>query len=438
MALTDPKPLLTLVIFLVTYGVLAFRNVKGWRIPIWLILLVGATAMVVSGSISVPDAYKAVDLHVIFFLFSMFTLVTALDIAGVLDVFATKLLLKARKPEDVLYLTFFGFAAASAVLMNDTLALMGTPVMISLAKKMKISSRPLLLTLAFSVTIGSAVTPMGNPQNLLVALASGMRAPVLTFARYLLLPTIVNLILTYFLLRHMFGREFAKARKNFRDLIDFEATVQQEVMKDSQLAKLAISITCLTIAAIFLVNFLEEAGIQTGFGIAEVSLFGAVLLLALCGRARDVIQSIDWGILVLFGSLFVLTQAVWNNGIIDVMAAYLPAISTRSPHSSILAILVSSVLLSQVLSNVPMVALYIPLMKSMSFSPKNIYAWIALGAGSTLAGNLTLLGAASTLIIVEESEKLGHTLGFFDFLKVGLIVTAVSVTTLFLFLLVIA
>lgn len=438
MALTDPKPLLALVIFAITYGVLAFRNVKGWRIPIWLILLVGATTMVVSGCISVPDAYKAVDLHVILFLFSMFTLVTVLDIAGVLDAFATKLLLRARRPEDVLYLTFFGFAAASAVLMNDTLALMGTPVMISLAKKMKIPSRPLLLTLAFSVTIGSAATPMGNPQNLLVALASGMRAPVLTFATYLLLPTAINLILTYCLLRHLFNREFAKSRKNFRDLIDFEATVQQDVMKDNRLAKLAISITCLTIAGIFAVNFFEEAGIQTAFGIAEVSVFGAVLLLALCGRARDVIQSIDWGILILFGSLFVLTQAVWNNGIIAAMAAYLPAISTQSPHSSILAILVSSVLLSQVLSNVPMVALYIPLMKSMSFGPQNIYAWIALGAGSTLAGNLTLLGAASTLIIVEEAEKLGHTLGFFDFLKVGFIVTAVSVTVLFFYLLVIA
>ncbi len=167
---------MALAVFVATYGVLAFRNVKGWKFPIWLILLVGAAAMVASGSISVTDAYKAVDLHVILFLFSMFTLVTALGIAGVLDVFTTRLMLRAKKPEDVLYLTFFGFAAASAILMNDTLALMGTPVMISLAKKMKISSKPLLLTLAFAVTIGSTLTPMGNPQNLLVALASGMRA----------------------------------------------------------------------------------------------------------------------------------------------------------------------------------------------------------------------------------------------------------------------
>ena len=423
---------MALIIFIVTYGALAFRNVKGWKIPIWLILLVGAAAMVASGSITVTDAYKAVDLHVILFLFSMFTLVTALDIAGVLDMFTTKLMLKAKKPEDILYLTFFGFAAASAILMNDTLALMGTPVMISLAKKMKIAPKPLLLTLAFAVTIGSMLTPMGNPQNLLVALASGMQAPVLTFAKYLLIPTIINLLLTYYLLRRFFGREFAKARKNFRELIDFEATVQKDVLKDSRMAKLAISITLLTIVSIFLVNFLEEAGVVTPFGIAEVSLFGAVLLLALCGRSREVIQSIDWGILVLFASLFVLTQAVWNNGIITALASYLPGISVGNPHAYIAAILLPSVLLSQVLSNVPMVALYIPLLKSLGFGSQNILAWIALGAGSTLAGNLTLLGAASTLIIVEEAEKEGQSVGFFDFLKIGILVTIVTVTVLYL------
>jgi len=94
-----------------------------------------------------------INLKVIVFLFSKFTFVTALDVSGVLEEVAAKLFLKARKPEDIIYLTFFGFGLAAAVLMNDTLALMGTPIMLSLARKMRISSKPLLITLAFSVTI---------------------------------------------------------------------------------------------------------------------------------------------------------------------------------------------------------------------------------------------------------------------------------------------
>ncbi|TLY13870.1 MAG: anion transporter, partial [Thaumarchaeota archaeon] len=96
-----------------------------------------------------------------------------------------------KKPGDVIYLTFFGFAFGSAFLMNDTLALMGTPIMLTLSRGLNISPRPLLLTLAFAVTTGSVVTPMGNPQNLLIALASGIAAPVIGFASYLLLPTLL-------------------------------------------------------------------------------------------------------------------------------------------------------------------------------------------------------------------------------------------------------
>jgi Na+/H+ antiporter NhaD/arsenite permease-like protein len=89
----DVRYFVVLAIFVATYSALAFRNVKGWKIPVWLIFLIGASAMVASRSISVSDAYEAVDLHVILFSFSMFVLVTALDVSGVLDVFTTRLLL---------------------------------------------------------------------------------------------------------------------------------------------------------------------------------------------------------------------------------------------------------------------------------------------------------------------------------------------------------
>ncbi len=74
-------------------------------------------------------------------------------------------------------------------------------------------------------------------------------------------------------------------------------------------------------------------------------------------------------------------------------------------------------------------------MKSLGFGPQNGYAWASLAGGSTLAGNLTLLGAASNLIVVEQGEKKGFTLGFFEFLKVGILVTVVNVLILYLYLL---
>lgn len=80
----------------------------------------------------------------------------------------------------------------SAILMNDTLAIIGTPLVLSLAKKFNLSPRLLLLSLAVAITTGSVASPIGNPQNLLVAVNSRMQAPFITFAQYLVIPTMIT------------------------------------------------------------------------------------------------------------------------------------------------------------------------------------------------------------------------------------------------------
>jgi len=265
---------LALGIFIGTYVAIIFRNIKYTGIPIWLIILVGAVSMVFSGVIDVSEAYRSINLNVIIFLFSMFTFVTAMDVSGVLEAFATKLFLRAKKPEDILYLTFFGFGLLSSILMNDTMVLIGTPIMLSLAKKMRISSKPLLLTLAFSVTIGSTMTPMGNPQNLFIAIASGMPTPLITFISYLAVPTMVNLFLTYLILRLIYRNEFLKARKNFIELIEFEASLEESKAVDRNLARCTTITLALTVAGIVAINILEAIGMKQQFSISEVSLLG--------------------------------------------------------------------------------------------------------------------------------------------------------------------
>lgn len=426
MSFGTPQSYVALAIFAATYVALVMRNVRGLKVPIWLILLIGADAMVLSGSISVADAYAAINLQVIAFLFGMFVMVTALDISGGLETFATRLLGRARAPRDVLYLSFFGFALLSTVLMNDTIALMGTPIVITIAERIGMRVKPLLLSLAFAITIGSAVTPMGNPQNLLVAVSSGLKEPVLQFAYYLLIPIVIDLILTALLLRYLFRRDLDPV-----ELKRPEVTGRVEPLRDGGLARKAAGVVGATMVAIIGVNVLGAVGFESPFGISEVAFLGAVLLLAISGKSREILAAFDWGVLVLFAGLFVLMQAVSDNGIIGVLATHLPALSTADPSSSAASIITSSVVLSQVLSNVPMVGLYIPLMKSIGFSSATPYAWAALAGGSTLAGNLTLLGAASNLIIAEGAERRGHRLGFYEFLKVGVLVTLLDVFVLY-------
>lgn len=424
--------LLTISIFLITYGLIVFRNLFSFPLPIWAIFLASATAMVFSGAIGVSEAYSAINMRVIVFLFSMFSLVTALEISGALELFANRILRSARSPRTAIFLLFVGFAAASSVLMNDTMALMGAPIAISIARKMRISTRLMLLVISFAVTIGSVPTPMGNPQNLLIAIISNIRAPVISFAHYLILPTVINIFATYLLLILFFRKELKNS--NYGS-IKQELMDGREVIVDAKLANYSYICLISTISLIVVVDTFESAGISLPIGISEVSLLGATALLVGSGKAREILRSIDWGILVLFSAMFVIMQAVSDNGVISYLSSYLPPLNKAEPAASILSILISSVLLSQVLSNVPMVALYMPLMHNLGYGPRDVYAWVALAGGSTLAGNLTILGAASNLIVIEEAERRGEKLTFIDFFKIGLPVTIVNVAVLYFFLL---
>jgi Na+/H+ antiporter NhaD/arsenite permease-like protein len=90
-----------------------------------------------------------------------------------------------------------------------------------------------------------------------------------------------------------------------------------------------------------------------------------------------------------------------------------------------------SVLVSQFISNVPLVALYLPYLQSLQAGTP---ALLALAAGSTIAGNLLILGAASNVIIIQRAERHGETLGFVEFARVGIPVTCINLLVYALYL----
>lgn len=96
-------------------------------------------------------------------------------------------------------------------------------------------------------------------------------------------------------------------------------------------------------------------------------------------------------------------------------------------------ILVLSLILSQFISNVPLVALYLPLLVHHHLPGADL---LALAVGSTIAGNLSILGAASNVIIVQNTEKRNAKgFGFFEFIKLGLPLTIINILIYAFFLL---
>ncbi len=149
-------------------------------------MLGGAVAVLLTGQIAPSDALSAINVDVMVFLFGMFVVGEALSLSGYLDSVFHRLFRHARTTGELVFCVIFSFGVLSALLMNDTLAIIGTPLVLGLATRCRVLAKMLLLALAFAITTGSVVSPIGNPQNLLVAVNSGMNAPFVTFGTFLL------------------------------------------------------------------------------------------------------------------------------------------------------------------------------------------------------------------------------------------------------------
>lgn len=404
-----------LIIVVLVYALIMARGIKGFMLPPWVAMLIGGILMLTIGGENVVEAYQAINLNVIFFLFSLFTLTASLEVSGFLRYLAAYIMTKAKKPSRLILYTLLATGFLATLASNDGISATWTPVILESKKLGKIDERALLYTLAFGVTIGSVMMPTGNPQNLLIALESGLKNPFTEFLIGLSIPTIINLFITYYLILKLFKID----DKNLLQV----PVITEELIEDKFLAYLSFAIFSFMIPMFFITEIYHIDNLTP----VSIAVIGATIIYVFSEERREIIRRIDWSTLVFFVSLFVFTEGIMQSGLLGVLSTLIPV------SSSIISILLISVLYSQLLSNVPMVALYIPILKELSHI--NTASWLALAAGSTIAGNLTLLGAASNIIISEASEiRGGRPLYFMEFLKYGSLVTAVNIVIYYIFL----
>ncbi len=420
---------IALGVFAVVYTLIIGRRRFG--VPIWAAMLIGAALMIGLQVIGVEAAFMSVNLDVIAFLFGMFSIVSALDRAGVLRRVAIRMLAVAKTPDRLLMAFVVGMGLLAAFLVNDTIALLGIPLVVYVARHAGIRPVVLLIALAFGITVGSVMTPVGNPQNLLIAIESGILMPFTTFLVQLAAPTIVNLFMTYAILKVYYRKEI---KLNYQ-LSAIELAENTDRVYSPRLAKISIAVLVATIAGFIVSEALHFLGIVE-FSLSTVAMLGSAAIYAVSDQRREIMKSVDYSVLVFFGGMFVVTSALWSSGAVSLLFMnYIPTPDPADPVQSATVISAASIGISQVLSNVPFVALYNFVMTDSGFTGQHVDQWMMLAAASTIAGNLTILGAASNIIIIEAAESRGVTVfSFLEFFKVGSIVTAANLAVYYVFI----
>jgi Na+/H+ antiporter NhaD/arsenite permease-like protein len=380
-------------------------------------MLLGAVTVVVTLQISPLEAVKSIDVDVMLFLFGVFVIGRALEESGYLANISGRFFSRAQTVNILVLFIIFSMGLLSALLMNDTIAIIGTPVVLLLAKRTGIQAKVLLLSLAFSITIGSVMSPIGNPQNLLIAMHGNIDNPFETFFRILFIPTVINLLAAYLLIRLFYKKTFHTTPAPYT----LEHVTDEKLTKP---VKVSLALFIILILAKIIFTFIS---LNVDFRLTYIALISALPVVLFSRRRFEIIGSIDWSTLVFFAAMFVLMASVWNSGIFQETLESLKLDMTS--NGTIMSI---SILLSQLISNVPMVALYLPVITGLGITTPSL---MALAAGSTIAGNLTILGAASNVIIIQNAEKsAGVTVTFWEFLRIGLPLTVINAVIYWFFL----
>lgn len=380
------------VVLGLSYGGLGLGSFPGLRMNRATIALVGAAALIALGTLTLDQAWSAIDPNTIVFLLSMMVVNAYLSYAGFFALSLIYLLRLTRSPLGLLGLLTLGTGLLSAFFLNDTLALVSTPLTLQLTRALKLNPIPYLLAIAGATNLGSLATLSGNPQNILVGSFSGIGYG--EFALALWPVAVLGLGLQVGLLTWL----YPEVRSH-------------HPCPPPDLPRLRLSqpllVKTLGVAGLMLTAFI------IGLPLAESALVAAAaLLITRRIKPQRVLSAVDWSLLVMFSGLFVLTAAVRSLHILDGVAPWVA-------HPG--GLLVVTAGLSNVISNVPTV-----LLLQGFVAEGDTQSWLLLAAGSTLAGNLTLFGSVANLIMVEAAAAQGYTLTFGQHLRFGLPLTVIT------------
>src|SRR5947209_13402461 len=194
-------------VFLVTYVLISLRTVRRFPIERPAVAMLGGALMLVLGGLTPAQALLAINLDVIVLLVGMMLLVSGLEVCGFFDLVSSRMAVRAKSQASFLAWLMVATAALSAIVLNDTIALLVTPVVIRSTRALRVNPVPYLVAVAIAANVGSVATEVGNPRSAFIAIQSGI--PFLTFTAYLLPVTIACLAVAIGLVWLAFRKDLA-------------------------------------------------------------------------------------------------------------------------------------------------------------------------------------------------------------------------------------
>ncbi len=386
-----------LITFATVYLGMVVGGIPGLALDRTGVALLGAIVLLATGRVGVDEAWAAIDVPTIGLLFGLMVLSAQFRLGGAYTAVTRHLADAPCRPGSLLGMVIASSAVLSALLANDIVCLAMAPLLVEGCSRRKLDPRPFVLALACASNIGSAATLIGNPQNMLI----GQKLS-LSFTAYLLdgvVPAAAGCFVLWMVLaRQVRGRwagEFISAPV---EAPPFDAW---QTMKG------------LIILAVLVVAFIATSLPREVLALAAAG----VILLSRKMYSRAMLGLVDWQLLVLFISLFVVNHALGTSGMLDSSLAALRegGVDISRP----VPLFVSTAALSNIVSNVPAVMLLLP-------AASHPQAGAIMALSSTLAGNLFIAGSIANIIVLDQAGRLGLRISWREHARLGIPVTLIT------------
>ena len=386
------------LIFAGTYLVLAIGRLPGFRVDRTGAAIIGASLMVASNTLTLDEAWSAINYDTIILLFGMMIVVANLRLSGFFTAVSAWVVEHAHRPLVLLGSIVLVAGVFSAFFVNDTMCLVLTPLVLEITRRLGRKPIPYLLAVAMASNIGSVATITGNPQNMMIG--SFSHIPYRTFAAALAPTAVVGLVLTMIVIAIVYRQEFRQ---------ESPMTVEHRAVRVNR-ALLWKSVA----ASVAMIVFFFA-----GWPVPKVAVIaGALLLITRRIKPERVYREIDWSLLVMFIGLFIVIAGVEKTRLSDDLFAA----ASRFHLERTGPMAVFAALLSNLVSNVPAVLVFKSFVPHL---PNATRAWLTLAMSSTLAGNLTVLGSVANLIVVQRARQ-EVQISFWEYTRAGIPLTLLS------------
>jgi Na+/H+ antiporter NhaD/arsenite permease-like protein len=392
-----------LVIFALTYILIAVQQFPGIRLNRPAASLLGAVAMITIGGLPMREAYAAIDLDVIVFLLGVLLLTGYLELGGFFEWAAAHVVARMRSARALLAAIIAVSGVLSAFFINDTLCLVLPPLVIAAVRPLGLPPLPYVLAVALAANVGSAMAITGNPQNMLIGIASGQHYG--SFLAMLALPSLGGLVIVYVVLERIFRRQLRQPL-------------------GAQPPPLAYEFDASLVTKALLMFGGALAGWLAGFPLPLVAISAAAIMIAIAGRdPADAFGKVEWSLLLFFAAIFVVMRGVRDVPLILSLTTVAAEQVHGEPWRDAAVVSGAMLALSNLVSNVPAVVLWIPVVPTL---PNPDFVWLLMALSSTFAGNLTMVGSMANLIVTERSASRGVSVRFRDFLRAGVPITVLT------------